>query len=110
MARKQKRFKRPCRSCGIIFEPSGKFERVCSKCRYKRYVGASKKVYTSKRTHDCPFLEMSKYCTNKNRHLEIITDKARCIHTHPKLCKHYTTSTSNLVLNELNVIEISNDN
>ena len=28
-------FKRPCKNCGKMFRPSGKFGRFCDKCRYE---------------------------------------------------------------------------
>ena len=33
MTKPQKRFRRPCDKCGVIFRPTGKFQKICDNCR-----------------------------------------------------------------------------
>ena len=44
-----RRLRRPCSRCNIIFTPRGKFERVCSKCLIKaKKLGTKKRIEINK--------------------------------------------------------------
>lgn len=43
-----KRFDRFCNDCGDKFTPTGKFNRICTKCQYKNMMDSRKKVKDKK--------------------------------------------------------------
>jgi hypothetical protein len=59
LGRKSPRLCRPCSRCDKTFQPTGKFQRVCEKCRDSKY------VYTKQKLFDCPYKTLNSHCNNK---------------------------------------------
>jgi len=87
-------FIRPCKECGGLYKPTGKFQKYCNECKEKMHVATSLKRLPIK-THDCPFLQNQSDCTHNSSHHH------KCTHYSERACPLYITSKSKLIPHKL---------
>ena len=74
-------FKKPCRDCGELYRPDGKFQKYCDKCQLER-----RKWITSE--YRCPYKE-GKFCTHVSWGNRCTKVRPMCIYKCKSKCPIY---------------------
>ena len=88
----KRRLRKPCKRCGVMFEPTGKFSRLCVDC-----LNNISRSYSKKRKYNCPFLSHNNQCTNKYcKTFRNSASKPICIYSKTIKCNLYRNTQSKL--------------